>query len=51
MSDKLRVRLYNIRFGDAVLVTVPDNGTTRHILIDVGNVLVGEGGPTRSSSR
>ena len=44
MSDKLRVRLYNIRFGDAVLVTVPDNGTTRHILIDVGNVLVGEGG-------
>jgi beta-lactamase superfamily II metal-dependent hydrolase len=44
MSDKLRVRLYNIRFGDAVLVTVPDNGTTRHILIDVGNVLSGKGG-------
>ena len=44
MTDKLRVRLYNIRFGDAVLVTVPDNGTTRHILIDVGNVLSGKGG-------
>jgi len=44
MTDKLRVRLYNIRFGDAVLVSVPDNGTTRHILIDVGNVLAGEGG-------
>jgi glyoxylase-like metal-dependent hydrolase (beta-lactamase superfamily II) len=44
MSETLRVRVYNIRFGDAVLVTVPDNGTTRHILIDVGNVLVGEGG-------
>ena len=44
MTDELRVRLYNIRFGDAVLVTVPDNGTTRHILIDVGNVLSGKGG-------
>ena len=44
MNDTLRVRLYNIRFGDAVLVTVPDNGTTRHILIDVGNVLSGKGG-------
>jgi beta-lactamase superfamily II metal-dependent hydrolase len=44
MTDSLRVRLYNIRFGDAVLVTVPDNGTTRHILIDVGNVLSGKGG-------
>jgi beta-lactamase superfamily II metal-dependent hydrolase len=44
MTDTLRVRLYNIRFGDAVLVTVPDNGTTRNILIDVGNVLAGEGG-------
>jgi hypothetical protein len=44
MTDKLRVRLYNVRFGDAVLVTVPDNGTRRHILIDVGNVLSGKGG-------
>jgi beta-lactamase superfamily II metal-dependent hydrolase len=47
--DTLRVRIYNVRFGDAVLITVPDraaNGTTetRHILIDVGNVLQGEGG-------
>jgi beta-lactamase superfamily II metal-dependent hydrolase len=44
----LRVRVYNIRFGDAVLVTVPDRDgtktTTRHILIDVGNVLRGDGG-------
>jgi len=44
MTDTLRVRLYNIRFGDAVLVTFPDNGTTRNILIDVGNVLSGKGG-------
>jgi beta-lactamase superfamily II metal-dependent hydrolase len=43
MSENLVVRMYNIRFGDAILVTVPDknpsNGrtTTRRILIDVGN--------------
>jgi beta-lactamase superfamily II metal-dependent hydrolase len=42
MSDKLKVRIYNVRFGDAVLVTVPDrtaagNPITRRILIDVGN--------------
>ena len=47
--DKLRVRVYNVRFGDAVLLSVPDraeNGDTetRHILLDVGNVLSGEGG-------
>ncbi|MDH4208604.1 MAG: hypothetical protein OEV76_07005, partial [Anaerolineae bacterium] len=40
--DKLRVRVYNVRFGDAILVSVPDqdangNTETRHILIDVGN--------------
>jgi beta-lactamase superfamily II metal-dependent hydrolase len=47
--DSLRVRAYNVRFGDAILVTIPDragNGTVtkRHILIDVGNVLMGAGG-------
>jgi len=42
--DTLRVRVYNVRFGDAVLVSVPDRGETRHILIDVGNVYSGEGG-------
>ncbi|HUQ31613.1 MAG TPA: hypothetical protein VM095_05800 [Pyrinomonadaceae bacterium] len=45
--DKLRVRAYNVRFGDAILVSVPDedsNGTSRlrHILIDVGNALGGK---------
>ncbi len=45
----LRVRAYNVKFGDAILVSIPDkarNGkvTLRHILIDVGNVLSGEGG-------
>jgi beta-lactamase superfamily II metal-dependent hydrolase len=47
--EQLRVRLYNVLFGDAILVSVPDRdavGVThlRHILIDVGNVLGGEGG-------
>jgi beta-lactamase superfamily II metal-dependent hydrolase len=43
MPDELVVRMYNIRFGDAILVTVPDKDpatkrtTTRRILIDVGN--------------
>lgn len=48
-KDTLRVRVYNVRFGDAILVSVPDRGPdgeteNRHILIDIGNVLSGEGG-------
>lgn len=47
--SRLSVRAYNVRFGDAILVTVPDRGVdgievARHILIDVGNVLSGAGG-------
>ena len=48
--DALRVRTYNVRFGDALLVSVPDHDadmgvtTTRHLLIDVGNVQAGKGG-------
>lgn len=47
--DTLRVRVYNVRFGDAILVSVPDRNASgeienRHILIDVGNILIGEGG-------
>ena len=47
--DILRVRAYNVLFGDAILITIPDrdqNGDvqTRNILIDVGNVLSGSGG-------
>ena len=43
--DELRVRVYNVRFGDAILVTVPEavagGGTEiRHILFDVGNALL-----------
>lgn len=45
--DKLRVRAYNVRFGDAILVSVPDKTSTgarkmRNILIDVGNALGGK---------
>ncbi len=47
--DKLRVRVYNVRFGDAILISVPDKGANghtivRHILLDFGNVQSGKGG-------
>src|SRR5262245_27379499 len=54
MADKLTVRGYNVRFGDASLSTIPDRDphtgitTARRILIDVGNAPrvagTGEGG-------
>jgi beta-lactamase superfamily II metal-dependent hydrolase len=43
MAESLVVRVYNVHFGDAILVTVPDRNTStgkvtvRRILIDVGN--------------
>jgi beta-lactamase superfamily II metal-dependent hydrolase len=47
MSD-LVVRVYDVRFGDAVLVTIPDtsNGqeVERNILFDFGNALGTDGG-------
>ncbi len=47
--DDMRVRAYNCRFGDAILVTVPDEDADggqldRHLLIDVGNSLATTGG-------
>lgn len=47
MSD-LVVRAYNVGFGDAILVSVPEatgggDEETRHLLIDVGNLLAGHG--------
>ena len=43
--DTLSVRIYNVEFGDAILVSVPDRDsndvvTMRHILIDCGNALI-----------
>ena len=47
MSD-LVVRLYNVRFGDAVLVMIPEKSgghdVVRTILFDFGNALSEEGG-------
>ncbi len=46
--SRLRVVAYNVHFGDAILVEIPDRDGSheviRHVLFDVGNVLAGEGG-------
>jgi beta-lactamase superfamily II metal-dependent hydrolase len=42
-NEKVRVRAYQVYFGDCFLVTVPDGPVKRHILVDFGNV-VGKGG-------
>lgn len=47
--SKLRVRVYNVRFGDAILLTIPEEdelgaAKTIHVLIDIGNALAREGG-------
>ncbi len=47
--SNLTVRLYNVRFGDGILISVPDQDDTgaermRHILIDVGNAASKAGG-------
>ncbi len=44
--SELVVRAYNVGFGDAVLVSIPDREadgteTVRHVLFDVGNLLAG----------
>lgn len=42
--SSLTVRAYNVRFGDAILITWTERSRKRSILIDVGNVLSTEGG-------
>ena len=46
--NELIIRMYNVHFGDAILISIPDedggNPKMRHILIDVGNVRSGAGG-------
>jgi len=37
MDDKLLVRVYNVGLGDCIYVRVPDDGGTKHLLIDCGN--------------
>lgn len=43
MKDQLVIYAYNVLFGDAILVEVPDGAARRFLLIDVGNVLSGPG--------
>ena len=42
-NPKIRVRSYNVGFGDCFLVSIPDGDKTRHLLIDFGNA-PGKGG-------
>ncbi|QCI68357.1 hypothetical protein [Phreatobacter stygius] len=49
MASKLRVRIYNVLFGDAILLTIPEideagNEVKINVLFDVGNALAGDGG-------
>jgi beta-lactamase superfamily II metal-dependent hydrolase len=45
--SQLTITAYNVRFGDAILITIPDRSpdgeVVRHILIDFGNVLTDTG--------
>lgn len=44
MMSKLRVRVYDVKFGDAILITIPKGAKdVRHVLIDVGNAPFKEG--------
>jgi phosphoribosyl 1,2-cyclic phosphodiesterase len=49
MAKKLRIRIYNVLFGDAILLTIPEvddagREVTVNVLIDVGNALAGQAG-------
>ena len=44
MNKKLIVYAYNVRFGEAILVKVPDRGKNRFILVDAGNWQSGRAG-------
>lgn len=43
MTQTLRIRMYQLGFGECYLVSVPDGTKTRHICVDFGNV-AGKGG-------
>jgi beta-lactamase superfamily II metal-dependent hydrolase len=49
MTKELRIRIYNVLFGDAILLTIPEvddagQEITVNVLIDVGNALAGTAG-------
>ena len=37
-GHEVRVRMYNVGFGDAFLVEIPGNSTTHRILFDCGSI-------------
>lgn len=43
MPQQIRIRMYQVGFGECYLVSVPDGTKTRHICVDFGNV-AGKGG-------
>lgn len=43
MSRSIRIRMYQLGFGDCYLVSIPDGEKTRHLCVDFGNV-AGKGG-------
>ncbi|HXE74625.1 MAG TPA: hypothetical protein VNN18_03170 [Candidatus Xenobia bacterium] len=46
MPTGIRIRAYNVLFGDCVLLSLPDEGKTKHLLFDFGNV-TGKGGANK----
>ncbi len=46
MPTGIRIRAYNVLFGDCVLLSLPDDGKTKHVLFDFGNV-AGKGGTNK----
>jgi len=47
-SKEVRIRMYNVGFGDAFLVLLPANGKQRRILFDCGSVQAAENVPMGS---
>jgi beta-lactamase superfamily II metal-dependent hydrolase len=43
-NEQLTVYIYNVRFGEAILVEVPDGDKRRFILVDAGNWQSGQAG-------
>ena len=51
MADKkIRIRSYNVGFGDCFLVTIPDGAKKRHMLVDFGNA-PGKGGSNKNFAK
>src|SRR5689334_3541728 len=42
-NNYVTIRMYNVGFGDAFLVRIPDGNTERRILFDCGSIEAAEG--------